>query len=51
MAAAKKKVTIKSYDADHAFANPSNPKYSKTFGDDAHALSVAYLKKNFKLKS
>ncbi|UOQ67837.1 dienelactone hydrolase family protein [Hymenobacter volaticus] len=51
MAAAKKKVTIKSYDADHAFANPSNPKYNKTFGDDAHALSVTYLKKNFKLKS
>ncbi|MBO0356539.1 dienelactone hydrolase family protein [Hymenobacter sp. BT186] len=51
MAAAKKKVTIKSYDADHAFANPSNPKYNKAFGDDAHALSVAYLKKNFKLKS
>ncbi|HEX8429048.1 dienelactone hydrolase family protein [Hymenobacter sp.] len=51
MAAANKKVTIKSYDADHAFANPSNPKYNKTFGDDAHALSVAYFKKNFKLKS
>ncbi len=51
IAAAKKKATIKSYDADHAFANPSNPKYNKTFGDDAHALSVAYLRKNFKLKS
>ncbi|UOG76676.1 dienelactone hydrolase family protein [Hymenobacter tibetensis] len=51
MAAAKKKVTIKSYDADHAFANPSNPKYNKAYGDDAHALSVAYLKKSFKLKS
>lgn len=51
MAAANKKVTIKSYDADHAFANPSNPKYNKAFGDDAHALSVTYFKKNFKLKS
>jgi carboxymethylenebutenolidase len=50
MAAAKKKVTIKSYDADHAFANPSNPKYNKAFAADAHTAAVAYLKKNFKLK-
>jgi carboxymethylenebutenolidase len=25
----KKPITIKSYDADHAFANPSNPKHDK----------------------
>ncbi|GGG41489.1 hypothetical protein GCM10011378_17230 [Hymenobacter glacieicola] len=50
MAAAKKGLTVKAYDADHAFANPSNPKYSKTFAEDAHAASVAYLKKNLKLK-
>ncbi|GAB2477530.1 carboxymethylenebutenolidase [Hymenobacter qilianensis] len=51
MAAAKKKVTIKSYAADHAFANPSNPKYNKQFATDAHTAAVAYLRKNFKLKS
>ncbi|RSK29629.1 dienelactone hydrolase family protein [Hymenobacter metallilatus] len=50
MAAAKKDLTVKTYDADHAFANPSNPKYNKPFADDAHAASVAYIKKNLKLK-
>lgn len=50
MAAAKKGLTVKTYDADHAFANPSNPKYSKEFAEDAHAASVAYIKKNLKLK-
>ncbi|SHI87631.1 carboxymethylenebutenolidase [Hymenobacter daecheongensis DSM 21074] len=51
MAAAKKKVTIKSFDADHAFANPSNPKYSKEFSAQAHALALDYLRKSLKLKS
>jgi carboxymethylenebutenolidase len=50
MAAAKKKVTIKSYAADHAFANPSNPKFNQKFAADAHAAAVAYVRKNFKLK-
>ncbi|UYZ64600.1 dienelactone hydrolase family protein [Hymenobacter weizhouensis] len=50
MAAAKKDLTVKTYDADHAFANPSNPKYNKPFAEDAHAASVAYIKKNLKLK-
>ncbi|WP_426491180.1 dienelactone hydrolase family protein [Hymenobacter sp. 102] len=50
MAAAKKGLTVKTYDADHAFANPSNPKYNKQFAADAHAASVAYLKKNLKVK-
>ncbi|TGE15470.1 dienelactone hydrolase family protein [Hymenobacter elongatus] len=50
MAAAKEKVTIKNYDADHAFANPSNPKYSKEFAAQAHAATLDYLRKNFKLK-
>ncbi|GAA3930014.1 dienelactone hydrolase family protein [Hymenobacter algoricola] len=51
MVAAKEKVTIVSYDADHAFANPSNPKYSKEYSAKAHELALAYLRKNFKLKS
>ncbi|GAA4380096.1 dienelactone hydrolase family protein [Hymenobacter koreensis] len=51
MAAAKKNLTVKSYDADHAFANPSNPKYNQQFAADAHALTLAYLRKNFKLKT
>jgi carboxymethylenebutenolidase len=44
-----KKITIKQYEADHAFANPSNPKYSKTFADEAHQIALAYLKKGFGL--
>ncbi|MCR5889576.1 dienelactone hydrolase family protein [Hymenobacter sp. J193] len=50
MAAAKKKLTVKFYDADHAFANPSNPRYNRQFAEDAHALSLAYLRKALKLK-
>ncbi len=30
-----KKLEIRSYDADHAFANPSNPRYDKANADDA----------------
>ncbi len=47
MAAAGKKVTVKSYDADHAFANPSNPKYQQDAAADAHKLALAYLKTKF----
>lgn len=45
MAAQKKPLTVLSYDEDHAFANPSNPKYSKTDADDAMSKTVAFLKK------
>lgn len=39
-----KPVTVKSYDADHAFANPSNPKFDKAAADDAHKMAVEFLK-------
>lgn len=45
MEAAGKKVTIKMYDAVHAFANPSNPKYDETASKDAFAHASAYLRK------
>lgn len=48
MARAKKDLKVKSYDADHAFANPSNPKYSKEFAEDAFKNSIGFLKKNLK---
>lgn len=48
MSIAGEKVTVKMYNADHAFANPSNPKYSKEMGDDAYKTSVKYLKERFK---
>lgn len=39
-----KEISIKFYDADHAFANPSNPKFNKEAGEDAYQKSVAFLK-------
>lgn len=48
MAAAGKKLTIKSYDADHAFANPSNPKHSKEMSADAYKNTVEFFKARLK---
>jgi carboxymethylenebutenolidase len=45
MKTAGKKVTIKTYDAVHAFANPSNPKYDAAAAADAYKFSLEYLKK------
>lgn len=42
-----KKVTIKTYDAAHGFANPSNPKHDVTATADAKALVTSFLKENF----
>lgn len=44
MKTAGKKLTVKNYDADHAFANPSNPKFNKEFAEDAYQNSLAFLK-------
>lgn len=46
MKKASKKLTLKMYDADHAFANPSNPKFDKEAAADAHKAAVVFLKKN-----
>ncbi|MBI3517930.1 MAG: dienelactone hydrolase family protein [Bacteroidetes bacterium] len=48
MKATKKSLQVKSYDADHAFANPSNPKYSKAFADDAFMNASTFVKSNLK---
>lgn len=48
MTAAGKKLTIKAYDADHAFANPSNPKHNKELAADAYANTTAFFKARFK---
>ncbi len=42
---AGKNVTVKMFDAVHAFANPSNPKYDKEAAAKAYTLSSEYLKK------
>ena len=48
MTTAGKKVTVKEYSADHAFANPSNPKYNKELAADAHQKALTYLKARLK---
>lgn len=48
MAAAGKKLTVKAYDADHAFANPSNPKHNKEFTADAYKNTLAFFKARLK---
>lgn len=48
MKAAGEKVEIKMYDADHGFANPSNPIYDKTASEDAYKRSLSYLKNRLK---
>ncbi len=44
MKAAGKKLTVKTYDAVHGFANPSNPKQDAAATADAYKISLAYLK-------
>lgn len=43
MKTANKKLTVFNYEADHAFANPSNPKHNKEFAADAHAKALKFL--------
>ncbi|MBC5993415.1 dienelactone hydrolase family protein [Pontibacter cellulosilyticus] len=43
---ADRKLTVKMYDAVHAFANPSNPKYNKEYAEEAHKLAVDFIKKH-----
>lgn len=43
MSRLKKNLAILEYDADHAFANPSNPKYDKALAEDAHGQVVEFL--------
>jgi carboxymethylenebutenolidase len=44
----KKDVTIYFYDADHAFANPSNPNHDAKAADDAWMKAIAFINANFK---
>ncbi len=45
MKAAGKNLTVKTFTADHAFANPSNPKYDKVAAGEARKLAIEFLKK------
>ncbi len=44
MKSAGEKVEVKMYEADHGFANPSNPIYDKTASEDAYKRALSYLK-------
>ena len=44
MKQADRDLTVKMYDAAHAFANPSNPQYDKQAAKDAYALTLDFLK-------
>ncbi len=48
MKAADKKLTVYQYDADHAFANPSNPHFNKEATEDAHSKAIAFIKERMK---
>lgn len=45
---ARRSFTIKTYDADHAFANPSNPNYDSIPAQQAYDAALQFLKSNFK---
>jgi carboxymethylenebutenolidase len=48
MKTAGKKLTTKAYDADHAFANPSNPKFNPEFTADAYKSTLEFFKARLK---
>lgn len=48
MKAAGKNLTAYEYDAEHAFANPSNPHFNKEATADSYAKSIAFIKERMK---
>ncbi len=50
MKTANKSLSYKIFDAAHAFANPSNPKFDENAATEANAMAVKFLKEKFKLK-
>ena len=47
MRKAGKKLTVYQFDADHAFANPSSPRYDSADAQKANKIALDYLKKSF----
>ncbi|RAJ83483.1 carboxymethylenebutenolidase [Chitinophaga dinghuensis] len=50
MQAAGKKLTVYSFDAEHGFANPSNPIYDSKATTEAYGYAIAFLRKQFGMK-
>ena len=44
-----KNFTVHQFDADHAFANPSSPRYNKTAAQEANKLALQFLKEKLKI--
>jgi carboxymethylenebutenolidase len=44
MKATGKTVTTKQFDAEHAFANPSSPRYKESAAQEANAMALKFLK-------
>ena len=47
MAKANKQIEVYSYEADHAFANPSSPRYKEKPAKDAYRVTLDYLINKF----
>jgi carboxymethylenebutenolidase len=47
MTTAGKVLDYKIYDAEHGFANPSNPNFDKNATEESYAASIKYLKSKF----
>ena len=48
MKEAGKNLTVKNYDADHGFANPSNPIFDKAASEDAYKNTVEFFRARLK---
>lgn len=48
MKAAGKKLTVKNYDAEHGFANPSNPIFDKVASEDAYMNTLDFFRGRLK---
>jgi len=46
---ARKNLTVKTYDADHAFANPSSPRFNEEAATQANEEALKFLKAQLKL--
>jgi carboxymethylenebutenolidase len=43
---AERNLRVENFDADHAFANPSDPSFNKTATDTAHKSAIQFFRKN-----
>ena len=50
MSSLNKQLIVVAYNADHAFANPSNPNHNADMAADAYARSLAFIKEKLYLK-